>query len=270
MNNPFQLLLSVFLLLALASCREDIEPIIKPSEFDKPLRERLGEELKLAIAANRQVFPLLPDMPPYQSTIYAYVRDLYQQATREMQLDRRSPDINRWNQARTWQVRIIESDIRNAFVIPGGDFYITTGFLKSLQQEYQLYYIMVFEAVMMQDRHLLDRMIEEYGTQDLYQIARGKASAKGLDSKLANLEMDPVLVELLDEKTANIICKTSSFDRRGILPLIEAVDDPCRWLELRPSYTNRSVKISTDMAGDEDCGDFRTNGGYEEQVLKWF
>ena len=83
-----------------------------------------------------------------------------------MQLDNQSPSDNRWSG--DWQIYIIDNDVeKHAFTLPGGDLFITTGMLTSFEKEYELYYLLTFEATLMHEGYLLDLLKQEYNSLTL-------------------------------------------------------------------------------------------------------
>ena len=188
--------LAALLLCLMTACTKPPAPTIAPSEFTKTQREELGELLQNAIALNNEQFEILPKSPPYDTSVYWLVQRLYDQATNVMRIDHQAPSDNHWNRDRQWPVTILVSDSKNAFILPGGYIYLTTGLLKSLQEEYELYYILTFEAMLMNEGFLLDRLVSEVNTNTLSDLVNGNASPGGIPSKslaetLSMLVFDP-------------------------------------------------------------------------------
>ena len=271
-TTKLTLLGAVCLLLTCLSCEPTIAPEVKPSDISKEQREQLGEHIAVSIAIDKDQYPVLPDIPPFDTTVYWYTQSLYNQATSTIRLDRQSPAQDRWDANRKWRVTILDKTEKNAFVIPGGNFYVTTGLLKSLNAEYQLFYIMSFEAALMQHKYLLNRLITEFSTTDLFKIANDSPAPSGTTpSSIAEtidyLEFTPDEVREIDELTAQLICQTSIMDRLGILPLLTDDDNSNLWLLTRPSYGSRADYILRGLEVSEECGSFRTNGNYRKFVL---
>lgn len=264
----------LLLLGCLYSCIRE-EPLPEPSSIDKHKREKLGLLLQEAIANDSEYFPLLSATPPID-TAYWYLQRLYDQLTNPIRIDNRSPRDNRWDPERKWTVHILDrDDDKIAFTIPGGDFYISTGFLKAIEFEFEIYYIMAFEAALVDKRFLLNQLISEYNTRVLLDFIRGKSTTRGLTASemartLANLEYDPDIVAATDLASANLICKSSIYDRFGLLSLLDKVGSQDHWIRTRPLYagrTNRENLLLLPLEGDVDCGELRSNGGYRQYVL---
>ncbi|MEO1263345.1 MAG: hypothetical protein AAFZ15_31335 [Bacteroidota bacterium] len=264
-------LLSTFILLVvlLHSCQGD--PVDVPDEdvFTKTKREQLGKLLMNDILTNNE---FIPDFPPYDSA-YNYIQTLYSQATNVMQLDRQSPSDNRWKG--DWEIYIINNDdMRHAFTLPGGNLFITTGMLKHFEKDYELFYLLTFEANLMHEGHLLNLLKEEYNSLTLINLIEGRATASGITisdvaEDLPDLKFDDGIIKNADRETVSSICGTSILAPTGILPsLFNTNFQDCKWLESRPSYGNRPSSVqgfADDNSGN--CGGNLGNGNYQKFVL---
>lgn len=268
----FGLLLCIFI----SSCNEDVEPDVKSSDITKQQREQLGDRIQLALAINEDLFPVVPPIPPYDTTLYWYVQELYNQATFQIHQDRESPDDDQWEVDRFWQVTILDQEEANAFIIPGGHFYVTTGLLKQLKTEHELYYIMAFEAILMNNRLLLNRLVTQYSPTLLVDFSNGAIAPNGTTGEdlafvISNLPFEEEDVLEVDNGVAPLICNSSLFARDGILTIMAQIQDSEQWFTNRPSYTGRAAYIVNEVIeSGEDCQSnnrIRTNGGYRRYVL---
>jgi len=263
-------------ILMSTGCKDVTEPDpIPPSEFSKNYREQLGDKIEIAIAFQQDAYPILPNIPPYDTTVYAFIQTLYDQVTFAMKIDHQSPTNDRWDPDRNWRVNIIESIDKNAFIIPGGHLYLTTGLLRHLKTEHELYYFLAFEATLMNEKFLLENLITTHNTNNLASIANGTPSPGGLTSQsladdMAQLTFAEDIVKDVDELTAELICGTSIMRRTGLLRLLEATDDNLIWLTTRSTYPDRTNHIEVTLSESiRDCGNFETDGGYQRYVLDW-
>lgn len=260
----------ILILLVLNACQKSILPPIKPSEITKVERENLGDLMRFEIATQVNTFDILPNSPPYDTTVYRFVNALYQQVTTPMRINRSERSSDAWSKDRFWEVTILNDDKTNAFVLPGGHFYITTGLLRQLEQEYELYYILALEASLMNERYLLNRLIAEYNTLTLVELANELESQEGVTIEevtalISHLEFQPELIQLVDEKVGDLICESSSMDRKGIIPILSK---SIEWFKYRPSYGNR-LRTIENLNESDRCGSFTTNGNYKKQVLDY-
>ena len=72
-----------------------------------------------------------------------------------------------------WKVTIIDDDVLNAFVTPGGYIYFYTGLLKYMKSEAEVAGVMAHEIAHADRRHSTQAMTKEYGVTILFSIATG-------------------------------------------------------------------------------------------------
>ncbi|RMG81661.1 MAG: hypothetical protein D6714_12610 [Bacteroidetes bacterium] len=263
------------LMFFVTSCDRTTFEIPSPEAFSKSDREKLGQVLFDAMRANNQ-FQFLPETAPYDSTVYWYLQNLYDQATLPKRHDNQSPSGNRWNPDRKWKVRVIlDDDLKTAFTLPGGDFFITTGFLKLFKEDFELYYVLCFESVLMNDRYLLTRLVEEYNSLTLVNLIQGNATANQvsagiISADLVNLIFGSDVVREVDARAVADVCETSVFEKQGIVPLLNTYHSgEVDWLRTRETYTSRATNIA--LIGSENgqtCGSVRSTGKYKKMVLE--
>lgn len=276
MNNTTKLLGLLMLLVSFQtfSCKEDLQPVDRPSDFTKEKREELGDMIQVAIAQHPDVFPVIPNIPPYDTSVYWFTQTLYNQATNALHLDNQAPAQDKWDIDRPWRVTILDMEEKNAFAIPGGHFYITSGLLNALATEHELYYILTFEAMLMNDRVLLNRLISEHNTTKLSNVGRRIPNSDGtnaftLAQTLKALYFDTEEVLENDEHTAHQICNSSIFNRTGIIPVMERLesDTTFTWLNTRyydPASRSDYIQI---VLSPNNCGEVTQNGGYQRYIL---
>ncbi len=266
------LLLSYFIFTA-STCVETVEPGPTAADFTKEKREKLGDLLKETIEQSTE-FDLLDRQSKRDSVIVNYLQTLYDQATQEIRPDRLSTPSNRWNPEREWQVVVLNDEKRYAFSLPGGHFYVSTGFLGSLSRGYEIYYMMAFEAVNISERYLIDNLIAEYSTATLIDIIEAEEESTNPSlSDIVKLLIEDIAfkddeIKAIDQKTGELICETSIFDRFGIQPILEIISSDAQeqYRDTRPSYANR-VEYISELAID-GCGTIKSTGLYEKMVLK--
>jgi len=209
------LLLSCFILIA-TSCIDAVEPGPTAVDFTKEKRELLGDLLKTTIEQT-STFTILDRQSKRDSVIVNYLQTLYDQATQEIRPDRLSNPSNRWNSEREWEVIVLQDDTRYAFSLPGGHFYVSTGFLGSLSRGYEIYYLMAFEAINISERYLVNNLIAEYGTATLLDILDSEeASVNPSLEDIVQLLIEDISfrdseIREIDQKTGELICETSIF-----------------------------------------------------------
>jgi len=266
-------LVFTYLLVASIGCKP--EPIDPPSSesITKSDREALGTKLT-KLLQNRPVdYPILANEG--QDTIaYQFIQTLYNQATAIIRLDLNSSAGNRWNQERDWSVYILDKDdLVDAFTMPAGDLFITTGFLKSIEREYELFYLLSFEANLMNEKYLLNRMVSEYNTVNLISLINGAVESNGISvaqvmKDVAEFVFNESEVRQIDGETVSSICNTSVYRGDGIAKIIEQESGTTNyWLQKRMTYGGREG-VALDFAEEfGNCGSLRTTGAYQEFVL---
>ncbi|MEZ4961159.1 MAG: M48 family metalloprotease [Saprospiraceae bacterium] len=265
-------LLFITLVLLSTGCRGDLPDLAAKENFPKAKLEHLGDKLLLEMLATYQ---FLPDIPPYDTTVYWYLRTLYGQATNTMHRDRQSPSVNRWDKERPWRVFVIKNDtLQHAFTLPGGDFLITTGLLKNLNTDHEIYALLTFEADLMHQGHQLERMIEQYNALTLENIADGNPTANDMTAETLAAEFlflsyDFRTVENIDEETVTSVCESSILDPAGIAAVAaKAGLQGSLWLQTRPSYGGRaSVLASFAEQQETPCGNQTGTANYQRFVL---
>lgn len=269
-QKQWSFLVGFLLFTALACIKES--PLPPTSVFDKAKREQLGDLIQDHIYSEVSSFQVLPNEAPYD-TIYGYIQRLYNQATNAIRIDHRSSKTNRWNLDRQWNVIIIDNELdRIAFALPGGHICISTAFLKTIEREYELYYILAFEAAMIDERNILNGLISEFNSRVLLNFAEMQHSptdepTKELAQSFLDLEYDDLIISQNDKATAQLICETSLYDRFGIIPVLNRLNDSDQWISTRPNYLGRSNMANLLLYEVEGrCGELKTNGGYRKYV----
>ena len=268
-GGVFLLVLPSFLFI---SCEQKNE-LPDLTEFTRSDREQLGEFIQWELDQDG-IYNIISNAFPYDS-LYWYIQTLYDQSTTIIRRDLQSPANNRWDQQRSWKVSIIDDDTEQiAFVLPGGDLFLSSGLLKSLERTYELYYFLAFEANLMQEGYLLEQLVREYNAITLRNLISGTAPANSttldiITEDFPTLVFEPETVELIDRDAIKTICETSIYSRMGIAPfLLNNQNESAAWLASRKTYGGRPQNIEgLELEGSADCGDLTGNGAYAYYVL---
>ncbi len=260
------------LLVLFIGCKEPIQPPSSES-ITKTDREILGDKL-LGLIKNRPVeYPILANSAE-DTIVYQFVQTLYNQATAMIRLDLNAPAGNRWSQDRDWEVHILnKDDVIDAFILPAGDLLITTGFLKNIKRENELFYLLSFEANLINEKYLLNRMVTEYNTINLISIIDGAVESNGIAvgqvlKDATEFVFNESEVGQIDEIAIPSICRTSIYRGDGISEIIgHDTDGTNFWLKKRMNYGGReeaAIQIADEIG---NCGSLRTTGAYQEFIL---
>ena len=249
----------VCLLVFFPSCEEEPQPS-NPSEITKVQRTQLGKTISDVILSEKQ-YDLVSKDEPENVAALEWLELLYRQAYFSIRDDADDSLIDQWDKTREWSVDIIISDDIMAFCVPGGNFYITTGFLRALEYENELFYIMAFEAHLMDQRYLLNKLITIANSpSNLVEIGiNGQGDGIfALDLLVEiynsiNYHDPPSTVMQIDQLTVETICNSSSYRRTGGTDL--GISSSTLWYLTRPSYPDREMVLEEDiLLGDNpDC-----------------
>lgn len=238
--------------------------------FTREKLEKLGGMLRNELL---EQYEILPEIAPFDTSVYWYTQTLYEQATSTMHLDKQSPVYNKWDQHRKWKVFIIKNEEEIiAFTLPGGDFFITTAMLRNLKNDYELYALLSFEASLMNDGHLLAQWTTEYNSLTINNLIEGNTQPNPLTAAVLAQEMtsfvfDEKTVEAADGAAIENTCNTSILNPAGILPLISNPNfAESKWLQTRPSYDGRAEMLPS-LAEHECHNNQLGNGNYQRFVL---
>lgn len=265
--------LVVLLLVSVGCNRESIVP--SGIEITKEDRRKIGDKLSKLIAGQPGRFSILPNSGK-DTLAYSLLQTLYSQANSNIRLDINAPVSDRWKQNQPWNLNIlVNEDSKILFTLPGGDLYISTAYLKSMEREYEVYYLLAFEACLINGRYLINRLITEYNAVNIKNLAGSSDSSNGvtieqlLEDITSSFIFETDITEAVDRNTVNTICETSLYRPDGIGAILNADDDlSFDWIELRTSYGSRGIFITGIAEEEGQCGTLRTTGAYQENILE--
>ncbi len=148
-----------------------------------------------------------------------------------------------------WHFKAIEHKSINAFALPGGYIYITTGMLKKLDSEAQLAGVLAHEAVHVTARHTAVQMSAQIGTDIAIAAAMpdnvpyGLGQATSVVRQLVSLKYSRGDETQADEYGAEYMVK-AGYDPYGMvetMQMLEAENEtrPVEFLSSHPSPRNR-------------------------------
>jgi predicted Zn-dependent protease len=158
-----KLLSFFFALVVMASCTRTPEKVvsISPDSFSVEDQIKIGTTFKTAISTAPNLFNILPE-DEYPEA-YEYVSAVYQSLLFTSQVTRRN--------AFDWTLTILHDDEKQtAFFLPGGHLHITTGVLKYIETESQLFSIIVHELYYVETDEMITVMKKEFGSTTLGDI----------------------------------------------------------------------------------------------------
>ncbi len=271
--------LSIICLLSLMFFTKCNEPV--PYEMYNPImtaqNERdLGDRLSEIIKGNSSVFPIL-DRQEYPD-LYRYLDIMMNMVLINTKIK------NKFN----WEIFVYHDDMsRNIYTLPGGKIVITTGMLKYLRGEYQLFALVAHEAFYTDRKDqsseselsvIMRKYKEEFaknvGTKIFIDLIQNEANTEqdGIDMIIhaKDVLMDQWDVFSADDFAMQTICENYLYASNGIKEVIidieqQSIDD-FQWLLNRPpgasswSSANEYQDYSRDLRIDNfdtwisDCG----------------
>lgn len=213
--------------------------------------KQFGEQLDSAILANPAEYPILDKTANPEA--YAFIEG--------MMNDILTNDEILYRDEFEWQVRIINSDVKNAFAAPGGKLYFYTGLINYLENSAQLAGVMAHEIAHADRRHSTEQLTKAYGFSILLSIVLGNNDSK-LTEIAAQLAQGAASLKFSrdDEYEADkyaVIYSSKSpkdYDPRGIKGFFEKLredghtQETFTFLSTHPDDADRLVKI------DEEWG----------------
>lgn len=120
----------------------------------------MGKELDAQILADPNEYPILNN-----PTAQAYVQEMINEIIKSDEVKHKS--------VFTYNIKIINKDVVNAFAAPGGYLYVYTGLLKFLDNEATIAAVLAHEVAHAERRHASKRMTKQYGVSFLIGLLLG-------------------------------------------------------------------------------------------------
>lgn len=220
---------------------------INPDELTSEDQVKIGEAFQLALESNTSAFKIL-DKADYPEA-NAYVEQLFLTMLNTAQVQRR--------QEFDWSVNIIHDDeVRTAFFLPGGHFYVYTGLLKYLNSESELLGVIGHELYYAHSDLLIERVRQEFGGVMLGDILLENPVAELPEyaAEVPLLGFDETKVIEADSFAIELICPFL-YEPSGIKRILERAGEgeiKPLWLETRSAkFENRLQSLSAESS---DCG----------------
>lgn len=208
--------------------------------------KQFGEQLDSAIMADSVTYPILDKAT--NPGAYAFIEG--------MMNDILANDEILYRDQFEWQVRIINSDVKNAFAAPGGKLYFYSGLIDYLDNSAQLAGVMAHEIAHADRRHSTEQLTKAYGFSILLSIVLGNNDSK-LTEIAAQLAQGVASLkfsrddEYEADKFAVIYCSKSpkDYDPRGIKGFFEKLredghtQETFTFLSTHPDDEDRLTKI---------------------------
>ncbi len=261
MHQYFSKFLIIIGFMILYSCSSN-EEVFFPSNLTIENREFIGDELLLHVLDNKNQYPYL-DTTQYH-VVYNYVQRFYDQVT-VFYKNEDSQLSQAWTKDREWRVLILDTDEIHAFCTTGGHLLITSGLLKALRSENELYYLMSFESTLLNSEELYKALSQNISSDKLMRLSDQNYSLSTIQelyNKLFSLSLEKETANKIRAKAVHNICETSVFKTDGYSSIMNKIEMNTTW----------GIQKAHNQLGEcTDCNRCGTHHGgverYQENVL---
>lgn len=245
------------IMLTTNSCQPDDLSLYNPILSASNERD-LGDALYETVLDNPNLFPIL-NKNEYEE-VYDYVSGIMRMVEVKTQIRDRFQ----------WEILVYHDDSsRNAFTLPGGKIFITTGFLKFLTSEHQLFSLIAHEANYTDridqtgqgELSLVMQKLKEHekygslGTRIFIDVINGNTN-EGVNMVMATMSMEYEPLEVLesDRFALDLICNNFLYSAKGIKEMILSVEDDSSimtfdWFENKPPVPTTLIGQGTQVTG---------------------
>ncbi len=244
------------------------DSVFGSNQFTNIEQENLGDQIWSALSGSNSPLNVLSRQE--NVILYDYVDALYKQSYFVLR------GRDGWTTTRDWKLAIIQDDIQTAFTLPGGNFIISTGMLKTFRKEYELFYLFSFENSLMNSSEIyLDNLLSSIENSLVLDELIANANpmmALQIGTELYGEQIfSPGVVAQIDELAMDLICESSTFRTDGINQFLTLLQPDSRWAISRPSSFDRLSAVNAYFLS-QNCGNSRrsTNLGpdfYVDEIL---
>ncbi|HEX3009038.1 MAG TPA: M48 family metallopeptidase [Bacteroidales bacterium] len=194
-------------MLLFTACNKDEGVNFFSLQQDKDFGKQMSDE----IAANPTEYPIL-NATQYPA-VYAKIASIRDKILASGELNHKD-DF-------TWEIKIINKPVLNAFATPGGYIYVYTGLMKYLDNEAQLAGVLGHEMAHADLRHSTKQLTKQYGFSILLSALLGNSPGKvaeiaaGLAQGLSGLAFSREDEYKADEYSVKYLLKTD-YDPKGV------------------------------------------------------
>lgn len=162
-----RILYVIIIILAINGCSDDPDSrpfILVPVSQDISM----GQQVVAEIDANTAEFPILDEIEYAEA--YTFLENMRDQILQS--------DLIKYDTEFDWEIKIINQDVLNAFMCPGGYMYFYTGLMKYLDNEAQLAGVMAHEMAHADRRHFMENYQKLYGASIITSLILGDEPSK--------------------------------------------------------------------------------------------
>lgn len=209
---------------------------------------KLGKETKQQIETNPSEFPIMsrsayPEQYQYMESI---VRDILN--TGEV----------KYKDEFDWEIYLIDSEVQNAFCVPGGYMYVYTGLIKYLDSKSSLAGVIGHEMAHADKRHSTKLLTQKYGVQTLLDVLlrENQNLLTQIGAELVSLRFSRKEEKQADEYSVIYLCP-SEYHADGAANFFDKINNESsnqvpEFLSTHPNPENRVENIRG-KAEDMNC-----------------
>jgi len=259
------MLLLILAIAFMTSCDNRVnDSVFASNRFTNIEQENLGDQIWSALAGDSS--PLNVLSREENTLLYEFVETLYRQSYFILR------GRDGWTTSRDWRLAIIQDDVQTAFTVPGGNFIISTGMLKTFRKEYELFYLFSFENSLMNSSEIyLDNLLSTIENSlvldDLIETANPTIALEIGTELYGEQIFSPSIVAQIDVLAMDLICESSIFRTDGINQFLTLLNPDSRWAQSRSSSFDRLSVVNAFFL-NQDCENTRrdTNLGPDYYV----
>lgn len=227
-------------LLAFSQCQDDTGTVIRIGieDYSSAEQKTIGDNLHEFIQKKNTDHIILSRNQNF-APAYDFVEKIFFQAVRT--------DVVSNIDFFDWSVHIlVDDEVRNAFILPGGHLYIYTGLLKYIKSDAELFAVITRE-IGLADLGAVGRFLgNEHTPSEMGDIFLGNQTGIEIDV-IRTLEQRPyqpnVTLEI-DNYSIELACTKYNFDDQSIITLINrSANQEIEWFATRPDYLDRIENI---------------------------
>jgi predicted Zn-dependent protease len=248
-------LLVVSMSLQQCSCSEIMGPLLV-SEVDE---EKLGAEFHAQLLAKGDSMPVFQtNGNASRAALKSYLEQRFAMVHAAI------PEPDRTSYHDRFTFTIIDSDVANAFAVPGGYVYIYTGILKEMKSESELMGVLGHELAHVTRHHYRDALAQQVGLSVLIDAVTGGGGA--LTQFVGQFFGSMMSLSVSRENeyeadaTGTIYLSRSGRHPTGIADFFSRMKDAgLAWLSTHPASSDRVDKVQAQVQGDATMRDQAAN-----------
>lgn len=172
-----------------------------------------------------------------------------------------------------WDIEIINTNTIQAFTLPGGYLYISTGMLKALETEDQLAALLAYEMAQTDLRIVTTNLIEKYSQTLLVELANNQEQTiqtevlNSIASDLTELGILDVEINQIEFLATDYLVQTNTTSCEGLASLFEVLSQnittEISWTKINTDLNTRTARVQS-YAQSLSCDTSPSSNDYSE------